>query len=94
MDILEQRVQERWKTFEDKWSEKAVHLDDKEAVICNAEFRIRRAVQQDEDERWKKRMANEYKITTNAIETLRSDFGKTSAEMADDVVYLKSPPPR
>ena len=25
MVTLEQRVQERWKTFEDKWSEKVVH---------------------------------------------------------------------
>ena len=49
MATLEQRVQEGWKTFEDKWSEKAVHPDGKEAAICNAEFRIRRAVQQDED---------------------------------------------
>ena len=76
MATLEQKVQERWKTFEDKWSEKAVHPDDKEAVVCNAEFRIRRAVQQDEDERWQKRMADEDKITLNAIETLRSDFNK------------------
>ena len=73
---LEQRVQERWKTFDDKWSEKVVHPDDKEAVICNAEFRIRRAVQQDDDDRRKTRMANEDKITSNAIETLRSDFKK------------------
>ena len=61
MATLEQNVQERWKTFEDKWSQKAVHADDKEAVVCNAEFRVRRAVQQDEDERWKKRMTNEDK---------------------------------
>ena len=60
----------------DKWSEKVCRLNDKEAVICNAEFRIRRVVQQDEDERWKSRMANEDKITTNANETLRSDFKK------------------
>ena len=62
--------------FEVKWSEKVVHLDDKEVVICSAEFRIRRAVQQDEDERWKKRMANEDEITTKAIETLGSDRRK------------------
>ena len=74
MTSLEEWVQERWKSFEDKWSEKVVRPDDKEAVICNAEFWIRRAVQQNEDERWKKRMANEDKITTNAIETLRSDL--------------------
>ena len=90
MATLEQKVQERWKTSEDKWSEKVVHPDDKEAVNCNAEFRIRRAAQQDEDERWKKRMAIEDKITTNAIETLRSDFNKMSAKMADEVVYPKS----
>ena len=64
--------------------------DDKEAVICNAAFRIRRAVQQDEDERWKKRVANEDKITTNAVETLRSDLKKMSAKMADEVVSLKN----
>ena len=46
-----------------------MHPDDKEADICNAEFRTRRAVQQ-------KRMANEDMITTNAIETLRSDLKK------------------
>ena len=80
MVALEQRVQERWKSFEVKWSLKVVHLDDREAVICIAEFRIRRAVQQDE-EQWKRRMANEDKITTNAIETLRSDFNKKSAKM-------------
>ena len=56
---LEQTVQERWKTFEDTWSGKSVNPDDKEVVICNAEFRIRRAVQEDDDDRWKKRMANE-----------------------------------
>ena len=90
MVTLEQRVQELRKTFEDKWSEKVVHPDDKEAVICSAEFRIRRAVQQDEDERWKKRMANEDKITTNAIETLRSDFNEIRTKMACEVVSLKN----
>ena len=75
MENLEQRVQEQWKTFENKWTEKIVQPDDKEAVICQAEFRIRRAVQKDEDERWKNRMAND-KITTNAIETLRSELIK------------------
>ena len=58
-----------------------VHPDDKEAVTCSAEFRIRRAVQQDEDED---------KITTNAIETLRSHLNKMSAKMADEVVSLKN----
>ena len=56
---LNRRCRSAGKTFEDKWSEKVVHPDDKEAVICDAEFRIRQAVQQGEDERWKKRMANE-----------------------------------
>ena len=78
------------KTFEDKWSEKALNPDDKEAAICNAEFRIRRAAQQNADDRRKKRMANEDKITSNAIETLRSDFNKMSAKMANEVVYLKN----
>ena len=59
-------------------------------MICNAGFRIRRAVQQDEDARWKKGMANEGKITTNTIETLRSDFNKKSAKMVDEVVSLKN----
>ena len=90
MPTLEQRLQERWKTFEDKWSEKALNPDDKEAVICNAEFRIRRAVKQDEDDRRKKRLPNEDKITSNAIATLRSDFNKMSAKMGNEVVYLKT----
>ena len=50
---------------------------------------LRRAVEKDEDERWKNRMAND-KITTNAIETLRSDLIRMSAKMADEVVSLKS----
>ena len=62
-----------------------MHPDDKEAVIGSAEFRIRRAVQQDEDERWR-RMANGDKITTNAIVTVRYDLKKMSAKMADEVV--------
>ena len=48
---LEQRVQEQWVTFENKWAEKTVHTDDREAAITQAEFRIRRAVQREEDER-------------------------------------------
>ena len=79
---------ERLRPSQRRWSSRNYRA--KEAVICNAEFRIRRAVQQDEDEQWKKRMANEDKITTNAIETLRSDFNKKSAKMADEVVCLKS----
>ena len=90
LDNLEQRVQERWETFEDKRTEKIMHPDDTEAVTCNAEFRIRRAVQQDEDERWKKRMANEDKITTNAIETLQSGLRIMSAKMADEVACVKN----
>ena len=53
-----------------------MHPDDKDFFICSAEFRIRRAVQQDEDERWKRHMANEDKMTTNAVETLRSNLKK------------------
>ena len=90
MVILEQRVQERGKTFEDNVCEKVVYPYDKEAVVCCAEFWIRRAVQQDEDERWKKRMAKKDKITTSATETLRSDFNKLSEKMADEVVSLKN----
>ena len=76
MATLEQMVQDRWKTFEEKWSEKAANLVDKEAVTCISDFRIRRAVQQDEGERWKKRMAPDDNTTSNAIETLSSDFLK------------------
>ena len=47
--------------------------DDKEAAITQAEFRIRAAVQKDVEERWKTRMENEGKITTNAFEALRSE---------------------
>ena len=47
--------------------------DDKEVAITQAEYRSRMAVQRDVEERWKTRMANEDKITTNAIEVLRSD---------------------
>ena len=50
------------------------------AAITQAEFRIRVAVQKDVEERWKIRMENEDKITTNAIETLRSEVAKMSAK--------------
>ena len=48
------------------------------------------AAQRDADERWKNRMANEDKITMNAIEVLRSDLNKMSAKMAEEVVRMKS----
>ena len=35
-------------------------------------------------------MKNEDKITTNAIEVLRSDLNKMSAKMAEEVVCMKS----
>ena len=38
------------------------------------------AEQRDADERWTNRMANEDKITTNAVEVLRSDLNKMSAK--------------
>ena len=82
MDNLEKWVQEQWKTFENKWTEKIVHPDDKEAAITQAEFRIRVAVQKDVEERWKTRMENEDKITTNASEALRSEVTKMSVKMA------------
>ena len=76
LDNLEQRVQEQWKTFENKWTEKIVHPDTEEAAITQAEFRIRVAVQKDVEERWKTRVENEDHFTTNAIETLRSEVAK------------------
>ena len=48
--------------------------DDKEAVITEAEHRIKMAVQKDADEKWKNRMDKEDKITANTIEPLRSDM--------------------
>ena len=92
LDNLEQRVQERWKTFENKRTEKVVHLDDKEAAITQAEFRIQVPVQKDIEERWKTRTENEDKITTIALETLRSEVAKMSAKMADEVVCMKHRP--
>ena len=89
LDNLEQRVQEQWKTFENKWTEKILHPDDKEAAITQAEFCIRVAVQKDVEKRWKTRMENEDKITTNAIEVLRSDLNRMSAKMAEEVVRMK-----
>ena len=47
-------------------------------------------VQRDADERWKHRMANEDKITTNTIEVLRSDLNGISAKMAGEVVCMMS----
>ena len=44
MDNLEKRVQEQWKTFENKWTEKIVHPDDRVAAITQAEFSVRVAV--------------------------------------------------
>ena len=41
--------------------------DDMEVAVTQAEYRFRTAVQRDADERWKARMGNEDKITTNAI---------------------------
>ena len=85
LDNLEQRG----KTFENKRTEKVVHPDDEEAAVTHAEFRIRVAVQKDIEERWKTRVENEDKITTNALETLRSEVAKMSAKMADEVVCMK-----
>ena len=56
MDNLEKRVQEQWKTIENKWTEKIVHPDDEEAAITQAEFRVRVQAQKDVEERWKTRM--------------------------------------
>ena len=67
-----------------------VQADDKEAVITQAEHRIEMALQRDAEERWKNRMANEDKITTNTIEVLRSDLKRISAEMAEEVVCMQS----
>ena len=46
------------------------------------------AVQREADERWKKRMGNEDKITTNTIEVLRSKVNRMSEKMAEEVVYM------
>ena len=70
--------------------EKTVHPDDREAAITQAKFRIRRAVQREEDERWKNRTANEDKITRNVIEVLRTDLNKMSAKMAEEVVCMQN----
>ena len=80
----------QWRTFENKWTEKNVHPDDKDAAITQAEFRIRVVVQKDVEERWKTRMDNEDKITTNAIETLRSEVTKMSSKIAEEVVCMKN----
>ena len=66
-----------------------MHPDDKEAAITQAEFRVQVAVQKDVEERWKIRMENEGKITTNAIDLLRSDLKKMSSKMTEEVVCLK-----
>ena len=47
--------------------------DDREAVVTQAEHRIKLAVQRDADERWRNCMDKEDRITTNTIEALRSD---------------------
>ena len=67
--------------FEKTWTDKVVQPDDKEAVFTQAEHRIKMAVQRDADERWKKRMANEDKVTTNTIAVLRSEVNRVSAKM-------------
>ena len=64
--------------------------DDNEAVIIQAEHRIKMAVQRDADERWKNRMNEENRITTNTIEALRSDMNRLSAKMAEEVVCMTS----
>ena len=48
------------------------------------------AVQREADERWKNRMANEDKITTNTIEVLRSQVKRKSEKLAEEVVYMKN----
>ena len=62
LDNLEEGVQQQWKTSENIWKEKIVHSDDKQVSIFQAEFRIRMAVHQDVEERWKTRMENEDKM--------------------------------
>ena len=46
MDNHERRVPDQWKTFENEWTEKIVHPNDKEGAIIEAEFRTRRTVQE------------------------------------------------
>ena len=72
------------------WTDKIVQPDDKEVVITQAEHRIKRMVQRGADERWKNRMTNEDKITTNTIEVLRSDIKRLGAKTAEEVVCMKS----
>ena len=62
----------------------------KEAVITQAEHRIKVAVQIGADGRWKHRMANEDKITTNTIEVLWSVANRMTAKMAEEVFCVKS----
>ena len=45
--------------------------DDKEAVVTQAEHRIKLAAQRDADERWRNRTDKEDRITTNTIVVLR-----------------------
>ena len=64
--------------------------DDKEAVVTQAEHRIKLAVQRDADERWRHRMDKEDRIPTNTIEALRSDVVRLSAQLSEEVVCLRS----
>ena len=61
-------MQDQWEICEKNGQ--IVQPDDKEAVITQAQHRITMVVQTEADERWKNRMANEDKITTNSIEVL------------------------
>ena len=68
----------------EKMDGKIVQPDDKEAVITQGNTVLRwRGAKREADERWKKRMANEDKITTNTIEVLRSDMNRLSAKMVE-----------
>ena len=64
--------------------------DDREVVVSQAEHRIRVAVQEDVDEKWRSRMESEDNITENNIETPRSGVVRLSAKLTEEVVCMKS----
>ena len=53
-----------------------------EGVICNAEFRIQKHVEDSVNKNWQDRMEKEDKITTNKFETLHTIVHRLEAEVA------------
>ena len=70
------QMQGHWENFEKKWENTIVQLEPGGKKgwwdIAAAEHRIRMDVQKDVDKNWRDRMANEDKLTTSKIESLRS----------------------